>query len=100
MTVIRSFLPVYRDCIADTLETAEGRRLARGLTLMLADDYDTTCSIYFDSTPTSTTGCLVSSLCVIAQPSARGPYSNVLVVFACPLVCVGAWVSHASPLAM
>ena len=32
-----------------TLERAEGRRLA----LMLADDYDTTCSIYSDSAPTT-----------------------------------------------
>ena len=36
-------------CTSRSLETAEGRRLARGLTPMLADDYDTTRSIYSDS---------------------------------------------------
>ena len=45
--------PEKLDFLDDMLETVKGRRLARGLTLMLADDYDTTCSI--DSAPT--TGC-------------------------------------------
>ena len=59
------------------METAEGRRLARGLTLMLADDYDTTCSIYSDSESAPTTGCLVSTLSVNAQLSARAPTPTI-----------------------